>query len=173
MRVPLAVRDSAVGLGLTTAFVAGLIGLTPLPWVVGLLAAVLLGGVLLIADVLIFRRPFSMTSVAGRRTVWGAGVLAGVSALFLAFFVGGVIQDDPEEYLFVVNKSQVLVKSVPNQNAGRPPLLEGGQDVRVRCYVTLSDGRWYQLSDEQGWLQDTEVLAAPFTGGGSPPKCPS
>lgn len=173
MPVPLAVRDAGVGLALATAFVAGLIGLTPLPWAMTIPASVLFGAMFLLIDILFFGRPFPMTDRAGRRTVWASGAIAGLSALSLAFSAGRIIQSAPEEYLFVVNESQVLVKSVPSENAGRPPLLDGGQNVSVRCYVSLADGRWYQLSDGQGWLHSTEVLAAPFTGKGSPPRCPS
>jgi hypothetical protein len=173
---PLAVRDVAVAFLVATATAAGLVALTPWPWTITLPASLVFGAVSLIADILLFSRPTSLGTSSGRRSLAVVGTVAGMSALGLAFSTGRNSQPSSETYPFIVTSAggiTTILKAAPFESAQKNSVVTSGDSRSVDCYVTQRDGRWYRLSENQGWLRGDELVPAPYTGLASPPQCPS
>jgi hypothetical protein len=177
MAIPVAFRDAVIACVVAAATAAAFVTATPLPWTINLPASLLSGAVFLLVDVLVWGRPAPRATPAGRWTLAVAGVIAELSALSLAFFVGRHSHPESVEYPFRVvvpdGLPTVEVKAAPLESAGKRRYLAPNDAVSVECYVTQPDGRWYKLSGDEGWLSGDEVLPAPYTGLGSPPQCPA
>ncbi|HEV7951377.1 MAG TPA: hypothetical protein VGP24_16570 [Glaciihabitans sp.] len=92
-----------------------------------------------------------------------------LSALVGAFLIGHAIQRGQTKYPFLVTNSSgalTAIKAVPDKSSSTGHVVEAGDTVWVDCFIDQRDGRWYRLSDEQGWMRDRELLAAPHTGRG-------
>lgn len=163
----------------SAAVAAGLISLVGLPWPVSLSTSLLLGTCALIVDTVVFGRPAPITSPPGRRLVQYLGVLAGLTALSLAFFVGqwSAQLSQPIRYQFIVANSvgyNTPIRSLPSDGADNGRVVSNGDTVYVDCGIRYTDATvWYRLSDAEGWLKKGEITPAPYTGhSDSPPECP-
>lgn len=88
----------------------------------------------------------------------------------LAFDLGRLHQSD-EPYPYVANGKLVFdfVYFAPKLDAQSDRKVMPGTRVLVDCYVMERDGKWFRLSDNQGWVTDQQFLPALYTGRGSPP----
>lgn len=175
MASPVVLRDAAVALVLTTATAASLVAMTPWPWTITIPASLLLGALALIVDILFFGRPASVRTSKGRTALVALGTVAGIIALGLAFAIGRNTQPASQPHPFIVTSAggvTTILKAAPFEAAQKNRVVLPGDTVWVDCYVIARDGRWYRLSDNEGWLRDDEVLPAPHTGVGAPPRCP-
>jgi peptidoglycan/LPS O-acetylase OafA/YrhL len=168
-------RDLLVALAVAVGTATGLVTLTPLPWQIALFSATFLATLALLGDILAFDRPVAQRSRIGSPAIATLGALTIVSALAISFFVGREMRSGPTQYPFVVTNSSgvyTVVKSVPYEKAQADRVLATGDRVWVDCVVDQQDGRWYRLTDEQGWLREDELIPSPHSGKGSPPRCP-
>ena len=169
------IRDILGALAVLVASVVGLVAVTPVPWWVALMAGTLLGALLLLVDVSIFDRPVKRKSQLGFWTIATLILVAGASALSLAFVAGHEYQLGPERYAFLVTNSSgplTSMKSVPLEGAETNRIATPGNRVWVECYINQDDGLWYRLSDSALWLRESELIPSPHTGEGPPPRCP-
>jgi hypothetical protein len=137
MTLPVAVRDVAAASAIAAATAAGIVALTPWSWEVMLPSSLLAGALALIIDIHFFSRPIGNASVAGRRASIALLIVAQVSVLALAFFVGRMTQTRPDTYLFVATSDAPAVgfKALPNDSAEIFPLCQepGNGVCRLLC----------------------------------------
>ena len=178
MAGPVALRDALVAFGVATASAAGLVTLTPWPWTITLPTSLLLAALVFIVDIVLFGRLASVGTPSGRGMLAVVGTIAGISALVLAFSIGRntYTVPAPQRYPYIVTSAggvTTFLKAAPFEPARKDSVVVPGDTVSVDCYVTERDRRWYRLSDNAGWLRGDELLPAPYTGMGLPPRCPS
>ncbi|GAA2165120.1 hypothetical protein [Pedococcus bigeumensis] len=169
------VRDVVIALFCSAGLVTGLIQALSVPGPLAVLFGLCVASLLLVADIYLNKRPVSPKSAFGRWTVVVLVGVAFVGGVFSAGLIGHQVQSGPDRYPFIVaaNSGPVtVVKTVPNAQAAGGRSYISGESVSVDCYVDQADGRWFKLSDEEGWLQHDEVTPSPHTGKGSPPHCP-
>jgi hypothetical protein len=157
------------------AVFAGLIGLVGLPWPISLSASLLLAACVLIGDTIAFGRPAPITKKSGKALVLSLGAFAVLIALVIAFMAGQWSAQflHSASYQFIVTGGVTPVRALPSDQGGTVSVVEGGDTVYVECGIKYENGSiWYRLSNSSGWLKDSDMVQAPYTGRGSPPECP-
>lgn len=160
---------------LTAATAAGLLAITPLAWTITLPLSVLLGALGTIAGIVLMGRPLSAETPTGRAVLIVVGILAELSAVSLAFLIGRNTRPAVHEYPYIVKApghDVSVIKAEPYETAPQKGYRAPGDTVTVDCYIDQPDGRWYRLSENEGWLDGHELTRAPYTGAGQPPTCP-
>jgi len=179
VKSPEFVRDAIITFIGAVAVAAGLIGLLGWPWTISIPVSLCLASIALLMDSYFFGRPMPISDPRGRRLsriLWGCVL---VFALTTAFFVGSSSTGwfRPVRYQFIVTNSDgtvTIIKSVPVEGAQSEHLVTTGQSLSVDCWIKDASGTvWYRLSDQLGWLTEKEIGQAPYTGQGTPPRCPN
>jgi len=170
-----ALRDLIVALVAAIATASGLVAVAPVPWSIALTLALFVATAALAVDIIVFDRPIQRRSRIGRYALPAIGTTAALSALACSFLIGQEVQRKQPAFTFLVTNSGgvlTLARSVPYDDAQTNRTFETGDSVAVECKVLLRDEIWYKLADGQGWLNEKELMAAPYTGEGVPPRCP-
>jgi hypothetical protein len=174
-KLPTSVRDIVGAVLLSTATAATLMSAFAAPWTVALPAALLLGTLGTLLDLRYFDRPVQRTTVAGKRTVRALAAVFAICALGLAFDAGqSAGSGSAQSYAYVANGKLIydFIYFAPTMKAQSDSKVAPGTPVRVDCYVTTEEGRWYRLLQDEGWVSDQQFLPALHTGRGTPPLCP-
>ena len=100
---------------------------------------------------------------------------AALSALACSFLIGQEVQRGQRTFTFLVTNSGgvlTLARSVPYDGAQTNRTFETGDSVVVECKIKLDGEVWYKLADGLGWLNEEELMPAPYSGESDPPECP-
>lgn len=173
------VRDTVIALLVAIATTAGLIALTPWPWVITVPASVLLGAGVLLMDLLIFRR-HQTAGIPGIRGMLAAlAVITLFASMALAFGLGHEIgASDEQSYPFVARGDVTSVGQVfggPGESYPWISNVAPGRQVEIECHVLDGGTPWYRVAHGihgGGWVNAQQFAPAPHTGRGSPPRCP-
>jgi hypothetical protein len=169
------VRNAVVTALVAIATAGSLIALTPTPWTVALPSAVLLGTSALLVDLVFYGRPLPRATPGGRRLIVGFASLAALAALTLAFALGYSIRKEPPApypYIAIGGGVTAQIFGLPVRTAPVLRYVALADEVLVRCQVSGSDGTWFKLAKDAGWVSGDDFMAAPHTGRGQPPSCP-
>jgi hypothetical protein len=175
MNVPKSARDVAVVLAVALGGGFGLFGLTSLPWTITMPASFVLGALALLVDLTAFRRPIAPGEPLRGASLIFATSVAVVAGLLLAFEAGLEARSTAHTYTYLVTNHDGLLTvahSVPSIKAQNNSSFETGELVHVDCAVRIGNVLWFRLAQETGWLNQDEIMPAPYTGQGQPPACP-